>query len=132
MNTFRRTALAIFEALGFGPDAENLSPKDEAYLDFLEVLNLACYDWFAGPGAAMGTMKLNLRGLNGASLTTGNLDLAEQYGYCGNEAAKHFVSYIDEKTGHAATLLMLEIVVAVQQIMFDERRPTVTAPGGDA
>jgi hypothetical protein len=121
MNTaFRECCLLIIDRLGLGqPEA--------GYLDELEALNEACAEWHRVRAPKFGFLVLHLPEF-GDRVMTGNLDLAERAGFCGNEAARDFVRFIDCQTKHRCTLLMLQIVSLLQTAIASGA--AVNAPGG--
>jgi hypothetical protein len=109
----------IFERLGFeAPPA--------SYIADVEKLNAAGAEWHkANPGRPVLFSVPDL--LGGGGVVTGNLDAAELHGWTGNEAARDFVRYIDERTGRVATLLMLQVLLVIQEAVQARK---VNASGG--
>jgi hypothetical protein len=81
------------------------------YLTEIEILNDACAEWLA----KYGPVTLLLPRLDGSRIITGNLDRADAAGFCGDDAARAFIAWVDERTGHTATLLMLQVCFAIQR-----------------
>lgn len=106
MSEFRKCVALLFERLGMDRPAE-------LYLDDVEALNRAAAEWHRS--GARAPLHFELPDLLAGELVTGNLNHAERAGWCGNQAAKNFVAFCDERTGHRCTLLMLQIVLLLQQ-----------------
>jgi len=123
MNTaFHRSAAFVVERLlGAVP------PGD--YIDQIARLNDACAQWFEdNPDTRLLLKVPDL--LKNDTLLTGNLDSADALGMCGDDTAREFIRTIDERTGHTATLLMLQICVLIQQ--GQAAKDGVNAKGGRA
>lgn len=86
------------------------------YLADLEALDRACVEYRA---AALKPPLLSLppfpRRGNGVPLYAGNLDRAEQAGWCPDDASRKFVEWIDERTKRRCTLFMLQIVFEMRK-----------------
>jgi len=119
---FRDCCVLIIEHMGLGE-------PDPGYLDDLEALNDACCAWHIERAPRMGFLKLVLPTMGG-DLMTGDLSLAESAGFCGNAAAVDFVRFIDCRTKHRCTLLMLQVLAALQDALKHGSGTTVNASGG--
>jgi hypothetical protein len=112
----------VFERVGlYAPPA--------AYLDDLQRMNDAASEWHRDPERlALGFLHFDLPDLLAGNIVTGNLDAAEQHGWCLNEAARNFVRFIDERSGRRGTLLMLQVILLLQQAV----QTNVNAAGGES
>jgi hypothetical protein len=120
-NQFREAAAFVFKRL-----LGEVPP--DSYLADLEALNDAASEWHKLPEAKrLGFLYFEMPDLFEGVVQTGNLPSAISEGWAKNDAAKAFVSYIDERTGKRATLLMLQVIVLIQQAV-QERK--VNAAGG--
>lgn len=119
---FREAAMFVFKrVIGEVPP--------DSYLTDLEALNDAAGEWHKLPEAKrLGFLYFDMPDLlNGEVVQTGNLPSAISEGWAKNDAAKAFVTYIDERTGKRATLLMLQVIILIQQAVQDRK---VNAGGG--
>ena len=125
MITFRECALFVLREIGMD------QMPSEGYLDDLERLNEAAYEWHRQP-EAQGLEPLHFDipdVLDTDVFVTGNLDAAITAGWACNDAAKAFVRYIDERTGKCGTLFMLQILLLIQEAVQENKR--IQAAGGD-
>lgn len=123
MSVFRECVRTVTDHMGMDcPDS---------YIADIEMLNEACADWHRERAPKMGFIKLVLPDLTRSTMVTGNLDQAIPAGWCGNEAARDLIRYIDDKTAHRCTLLMLQILVLIQTAI-KEPGTFVNASGGHA
>lgn len=123
MTEFGKCVVMVLERLG-------MAGAPESYIADVERLNEACAEWHRQPDALRGGfLKFDLPDLLSGTIVTGNLPQAIAQGWAANDAAKAFVRFIDERSGHQATLLMLQIVLVLQQAV-QENKP-VNAGGGD-
>lgn len=121
---FRECVCLVLARLGLGePHAE--------YLEDVENLQRAATEWHRLHAAKMGFIHLVLPddALSSSAIVTGNLCDAVPAGWAANDAARHFVEFIDERTGRRCTLLMLQVLVILQEAV---ARPKVNASGGAA
>lgn len=121
--SFKECALLVLKHMGMG------EPPPQ-YLEDLYQLQLAGNAWHREHGARLGFLHFAFPEsvLEGSALITGDLCNAISAGWCGNEAARHFVDYIDERTGRKCTLLQLQVLMVLQRLV--NKSPPVNAPGG--
>lgn len=107
---FQRLASLLFSRImGGEPPA--------GYIEEVDRLNQACGAWHAEHGG----VALILPDLQSGVLVTGDLCLADQYGMCPDDRSRAMIEWVDERTGHTATLLMLQICYVLQQLTLDAR-----------
>jgi hypothetical protein len=122
---FQECVCLVFARLGLGPTP----PK---YLDDIESVQRAASEWHRLPEHERdGFPEFALPDLLSGALQTGNLDDAERFGWTRNEAARRFVRYVDKHSGCRGTLLMLQVIMLLQQIISETSgTPEVNARGG--
>lgn len=122
-SAFRECVRLVLDSLGMGE-------APEVYLDDVEKLQEAATTWYRDHYPTHGALQLALpsEAVRRNVVMTGNLCDAIPLGWAANDAAHHFISFIDERTGKRCTLLMLQILVILQHAT----RPVVNASGGKA
>lgn len=109
---FRQLVAIVFERLMGMPPAR-------PYVDEIAKLNDACAAWYeAHPGAVVG-LKMPDWSRPGCTVVTGNLDLADKAGFCLDDNARDLIRFADERTGHTATLLMLQVCLFIQKVTIE-------------
>lgn len=123
-DAFRECVCLVLARLG-------LAEPPPGYLDDVEALQRAGTEWHRLHAAELGFIHLELpnEALGGSAIVTGNLCDAVPAGWAANEAARHFIRFIDERTGRRCTLLMLQVLIILQEAAAGRR---VNAKGGAA
>lgn len=121
-DAFRECVCFVLARLG-------LAKPDPDYLDDVENLQRAATEWHRLHAAKLGFIHLELpsAALSAGAIVTGNLCDAVPNGWAANDAAKHFVRFIDERTGRRCTLLMFQVLIILQDAAAARR---VNARGG--
>jgi len=119
--SFRNAALALLREIG-------INDPPDSYMDDLVALNHACSLCAREMAGESFVFKLPPlpRTDNDAPLYAGSLHRAVRF--CANDAARKFVLRIDELSGRRCSILMLQILLAIQE----GYQPAVNTSGGES
>lgn len=107
--SFRSRAIRFLKSI-------DMTDIPAGYLRDLEALDYACAEYRA---ASLSLPVLLLPPFphkgNSEPLYAGNLDRADQAGWCSDDAARKFIEWIDARTKRRCTLFQLQIVYEMQK-----------------